>query len=442
MMKRILSLVLVFGLIIVLAVPVSAADDSAWVELLEFTSVNDSGQYIFSFTNSGTMNFTLPQQMRLRRVDILISTPANEHPSAVTVSANSQTFSLTVNKISSELIRVSGYVPNTLYTTLSIQFTKSNSTRTYYQVLSCKVSGIGMQEYQASADVAIENVIYPTGTHIDLVGQTPDSHAALSYTTRINVYDWEKFDELTVWGSVDRGSVDSIRATLGTAGLPMEVNYFQYNDAGSWNEYVFETDPAHDYALESGASMSTPFYGKYLFCITIELSNLDRTSTEPIYIYMTGHYDSMYGAKFNCQYVNGSVYVADTSSMTWYQRFTNFLSDLFGEGKGEESVDALDDSSASISQGTSDIESFEQQQQSTLNSGFSYIQSGISFTSFSTALLFVQKYANMAFSGISKYALVFTLPLFLGLFFYLCSRIPGVTRWKPRSRQPKGGEGP
>lgn len=439
-MKKLYSFVLIFALIIVLAVPVSAADDSAWVELLEFTSVNDSGQYIFSFTNSGTMNFTLPQQMRLRRVDILISTPANEHPSAVTVTANSQTFSLTVNKISSELIRVSGYVPNTLYTTLSIQFTKSISTRSYYQVLSCKVSGIGMQEYQASADVAIENVIYPTGTHIDLVGQTPDLHAALSYTTRINVYDWEKFDQITVWGSVKWGSIDSVRATLGTAGLAMETNFFQFNDAGSWTEIILEHRPAADAYL--GDTMSTPFYGDYLYCITIDLANVDRTSTEPIYIYMTGHYDSMYGATFNCQYVNGSVYVADTSSMTWYQRFTNFLSDLFGEGKGEESVDALDDSSASISQGTSDIESFEQQQQSTLNSGFSFIQAGISFTSFSTALLFVQKYANMAFSGISKYALVFTLPLFLGLFFYLCSRIPGVTRWKPRPRQPKGGEGP
>lgn len=333
LIRKISSVLLAMVLVLVLAVPVLAADDSAWIELLEFTSVNDSGQYIFSFTNSGTINFSLPQQMRLRRVDLLISIPANDLPSAVTVTANSQTFSLTVNKISSELIRVSGYVPNTLYTTLSIHFKKSTSTRSYYQILSCKVSGIGMQEYQASADVAIENVIYPTGTHIDLIGQTPDSHVALSYTTRINVYDWEKFDQLTVWGSVKWGSIDSVRATLATAGLAMETNYFQCNPSGSWSEIMLEHLPYTDTYL--GDTQDTPSYGQYLYCITIDLTNVDRTSTEPIYIYMTGHYDSMYGATFNCQYVNGSVYVADTSSMTWWQRFTSFMTGLFDSSSPE-----------------------------------------------------------------------------------------------------------
>lgn len=328
--RKVCSLLLAVALICVLAVPVMAADDdSAWVELLEFASVNDTGQYVFSFTNVGTMNIPLPQQMRIRKVDMLISIPSGQQPTSVSVTANSQTFTLTVNKIASDLIRVSGYVPNTLYSTLSIKFQKTASTRTYYQILSCKVSGIGMQEYQASADVYIDGVTYSTNQHIDLTGATPDEHAATSYQTRINIYDWEKFDQLSIWGSVDGASIDSIRATLGTAGLPMETNFFQYNDAGSWTEYVFETDPSRDYALESGASMSTPFYGKYLYCITIDLSNVDRTSTEPIYVYMTGHYDTMYGASYNCQYVNGSVFVADTSSMTWWQRFTNFMSGLF-----------------------------------------------------------------------------------------------------------------
>lgn len=341
--RKVCSLLLAVSLIVVLAVPVMAADeDSAWVELLEFSSVNDTGQYIFSFTKSGTMNIPLPQQMRIRKVDMLISTPSGEQPISVSVTANSQTFDLTINKIASDLIRVSGYVPNTLYSTLIVKFQKSTSTRTYYQILSCKVSGMGMQEYQASADVRIENVTYSTNQHIDLTGVTPDEHAATSYQARINVYDWEKFDQLSVWGSVDGASIDSIRATLGTAGLPMETNFYQYNDAGTWTEYVFETDPSHDYALESGASLSTPFYGKYLYCITIDLSNVDRTSTEPIYVYMTGHYDTMYGASYNCQYVNGSVYVADTSSMTWWKRFTSFMTGLF-EGDSQDAEDFQQD---------------------------------------------------------------------------------------------------
>lgn len=340
---KVCSLLLAVLLFIILAVPVSAVeDDSSWVELLEFASVNDSGSYIFSFTNSGTMNFSLPHEMRLRRVDLLIVTPTNEQPTKVSVTANAQTWDLTVHKISNQLIRVSGFVPNTLYTSIGVKFQKASSTRASYQILSFKVSSISVQEFQASADITIDNVTYATNQHIDFIGATPDLHATVDYQTRINVYDWEKFDQLTIWGSVDGATIDSVRATLGTVGLPMEVNYFQYNDLGSWTEYVFETDPAHDYAVEGGASVNTPFYGKYLFCITIDLASVDRTLTEPIYVYMTGLYDTFYGAIYNCQYVNGSVFVADTSSVSWWNRFTAFMTGIL-DAESQEAEDFQED---------------------------------------------------------------------------------------------------
>ena len=115
---------------------------------------------------------------------------------------------------------------------------------------------------------------------------------------------------------------------------------------------------------------------------------------------------------------------------------------LFDSEEGQESIDDLDQGSASISQGTSDIGSFEQSQQSVLDNNFATIQNAVTFTNFAAALVFVQRYANMTFDGISKYAIIFTLPLFLGLFFYLCSRIPGITRWKTPPPRSKGGGSP
>ena len=141
--------------------------------------------------------------------------------------------------------------------------------------------------------------------------------------------------------------------------------------------------------------------------------------------------------------VTGSVNTADTSDVTWWNRFTTFMTDLFG-GDDPGVLDDLGDSSNSISSNTDQIHGFEQSQQAVLDNNFNQIQTAVTFTNFAAALVFVQKYANMTFSGISGYAIVFTLPLFLGLFFYLCSRIPGITRWKtppPRSK-PKGGGKP
>lgn len=134
------------------------------------------------------------------------------------------------------------------------------------------------------------------------------------------------------------------------------------------------------------------------------------------------------------------VYVRETIQLG-FDRVGNWFKEYFGV-KDQDAIDDLSQSSGSISQGASDIHDFEQSQQDTLNTGFATIQSAVTFTNFATALVFVQKYANMTINGISDYTIVFTLPLFLGLFFYLCSRVPGVTRWKSRPPKSKGGGSP
>lgn len=134
------------------------------------------------------------------------------------------------------------------------------------------------------------------------------------------------------------------------------------------------------------------------------------------------------------------VYVRETIQLG-FDRVGNWFKEYFGV-KDQDAIDDLSQGAGSISQGAADIHDFEQSQQDTLNTGFATIQSAITFTSFANALVFVQRYANMTVSGISKYTIVFTLPLFLGLFFYLCSRVPGVTRWKSRPPKSKGGGSP
>lgn len=329
-MKRCLSLFLILGLIVVLAVPVSAAgNESGWIELLEYSSVQSNGENWFTVNGTtGAVSIPIMGEKRLRKVDMLVWNPTGQRFSSASVTAGGRTTTLYVYAIGSNMTRVCGYVPDAWYEVITIDLKKSTTTAQTYEVLSCKVTPVGVQEFVASASVLIGGVTYPTETAIDL-GSYLNEHVATPYTARIDVADWAKYDSLTIWGSVALASIDSMRATLSTSGLPMEVNYFTQNDSGSWTEIVMDVNPSTGGVDNEGVSQETPYYGTYLFCVEIDLSNVDRTILDPLYLYVTGNYHDMYGATFTCMYVNGHVYTADTSAVSWWQRFTAFMHELF-----------------------------------------------------------------------------------------------------------------
>ena len=53
--------------------------------------------------------------------------------------------------------------------------------------------------------------------------------------------------------------------------------------------------------------------------------------------------------------------------------------------------------------------------------------------SFVPALAFIGKYTTAIGNGIKDYIIVFMLPIYLGIFFFVCNRVSGVTHvslWK------------
>lgn len=251
-------------------------------------------------------------------------------------------------------------------------------------------------------------------------------------TVPITVNDITKFDKLHVQFASNYASIASVRVSYGSQTVPFEMNYIDLESNGTWINY-FDN-------INSGYTVDS--FGKCIAGITVDLSGIDRSKNYLLVIYFNGDFASNVGLYVNVSGIEGEVLFADTKDATWWNRFTSFMTGLFGSDKGQESLDDLQQSSSSISQGASDIHAFEQSQQAVLDSGMTTIQNAVSYTSFMAALVFVQKYANMTFDGISQYAIVFTLPLFLGLFFFLCSRIPGITRWKPRPPKSEGGDSP
>lgn len=96
---------------------------------------------------------------------------------------------------------------------------------------------------------------------------------------------------------------------------------------------------------------------------------------------------------------------------------------------GGEAGSDLTDTSGEFSDTAGEIDEFEQSQMDVLDENMEELKKKVDFVDFVPALAFVQKYINLAFDGAKDFSVIFYLPLFLGLFFYICSRVPGVTRF-------------
>lgn len=337
MIKRVLSfLSAVAVLCSCMTVTVRAAESNAsgWIELLEVVSIQDNGENIFRMVSSYTLQIPTPREMRLRRIDMLIRIPTPHPITGASCTVNTTTTTLEVYRIGDNLVRIIGELPDATYETINIKLTRSGTTSQPYEVLSCKVTPLLQQEFVADAEVYLES--YGDSGYYgvpEIINFWRDNSVYYSdsspWMARVHVYDWQKYDSLSVWGSSTGASIESIRASVGTTALDYTCNYI---DVESGESFI-DGDPA---------STVTHDYGKYMFSITIDLSGVDRTLADPLYIYFSGSYDITVLTTFNCQYVNGQIVTADTSNVTWWQKFTSFMSGLFG-GESSDAEDFRDD---------------------------------------------------------------------------------------------------
>lgn len=310
-MKRFFALFLCFVLIFVLAVPASAANESGWVELLEEITIQPDGENIFRMGSSYTLKIPTPREMRIRRIDMLIRVPSPHPITSASCTVNSTVKLLEVYRIGDNLVRIIGELPDATYETINISLKRSGTSSQPYEVLSCKVTPLLQQEFVADAEVYLESYgdsgYYSVPEIIyfwrDGSGYYSDSSP---WMARVHVYDWQKFDSLSVWGSANGASIESIRASVGTTALDYTCNFI---DVESGESFI-DGDPAASVVHE---------FGKYMFNLTIDLSNVDRTNPDPLYVYFSGSYDITVLTTFNCQYVNGSVTTADTTNAGWKQ---------------------------------------------------------------------------------------------------------------------------
>ena len=322
-MKRFLCLLLVLVLVFSCVLTVSANQDGNWLQVLGYSTVNDSGSNYFVVNKTATISLKLPSRTYGVWVDMLVNTSDMDITSVDSIWSGSYT-PLTVSKISDGLHRVYGRLSYHTYTSLSFRFKCSGTG--YFELLSCKLSSISESVLYADAFMdltymnwngsTLENNssrLKPASTfYCDPYGEG----AAAPWQACVQISDWQNYDTLTVWGSVDLASLGSVRATLGNIALPVTMNFIDVTTG----EYA-----------EAPDLMYPDYYGKYLYSIKVDTSELNPALSSQfprLLVYMTGKYWDKSGMIMGFQYVTGDLAVADTTEASWWTWAKNMLSSV------------------------------------------------------------------------------------------------------------------
>lgn len=366
-MKKIMCLLLAVALVVVLAVPVSAAEESVWIELLESSTVNDSGNNLLTVSSaSTTFRIKTPQYMRCTKIDLVLTHPSGQSPSALYVRYNGVLYQLTKLAIDSTTTRFYGAnIPDTLYADVVFQLDRNSTTQVTYQVVTCKVTALVSGSVDANGFLRRyysdpNPLTLPNKFEVAGDGSTGTYQYLL---VPVIITDWRKFDTVTLYGSGSTMAISSFRASIGNIGLPYEINYMQAiptgfdSEGGLSYEYISSTETNY-YSLDelpdelsredgfgTGETWDTStvvYGGSVLYTVTIDLSGIDRTLIGDLNCMFTAIASPGLGYAFNVQDASGTVSVADTSGASWWSRFTTFMRDLFG-GDTEKADQFQDD---------------------------------------------------------------------------------------------------
>lgn len=360
---RLLALALACAVSITALLPVTATateSDGTWIELLETATVDDSGNNLLTVSSTtATFRIKTPQYMRCTKVDLVITHPSGHAPTALYVRYNGSLYRLAKLAIDATTTRFYGAnIPDTLYADLVFRLDRGSSTQVTYQVVTCKVSPLVTNSINASGvlkrNISDSNPL--TLPNSFTVAGDGSSGTYQYLLVPVLIYDWRKFDSITLYGSASTMALSSFRASIGNKGLPYEISYMQAiptgfdSEGGMSYEYVSSTETNYynlddlpdEVSREDGFAAgetwdtSTIVYGgSVLFTVTIDLSGIDRSTTGDMSCFFTGIVSPGLGYGFNVQNASGTITLADTTDASWWSRFAAFMRDLFDRDDAE-----------------------------------------------------------------------------------------------------------
>lgn len=363
------------------AVPgVSAAEATGgWYEVLEETYVSGSDNFIAINGTETTVKVDIEPYRMLAKIDMLICY-GSYLPTSVSVRYNGNYTQLNVVNLGNCICRVYGNIPYGKYEDIYIRFVKNGTAQCTYEVLSLKVSSLLVTDFQAQGKLYRSYsdpspLTLPNNFSVAAV----DSDYQYEYKLiPVRITDWQKYDTVTLFGSISTMALNSFRASIGNKGLPYTITYMESiptsteSGGGFSYDYVSSTETNYydapgtpdEFSTEDGFAAgeswntSTVVYGgSVLFTITIDLTGVDRTLSGNLECFFTCICSPWLGYSFNVQNCTGSVITADTSTVNWWTKFTTFMQNLFSpdtsdsdqfQGEAQEKVDQMEEANQAL----------------------------------------------------------------------------------------------
>lgn len=488
MMKKLIrSTALILALALIFVVPVSADDfdNASYIELLDYTTLLNGLNSLVVPTHKSVV-VHVPQYEVYTYYELIY-----RGPSGVTLSIDNQ--KLTTVSIGNGLFRAYGNATTANNFTLGLDY--SGTSPVSINFYSIRASNVSREHYKEIGYVQVgssKSYMTSSSSYVTYTFPAIDDHFSYSFHANFSVDHgiWQKYDYLDFYVCTWVSDVNSITVSHNGQYVPFTKLEMLSSDSYVHSWFVVRMDlrgldrtslvapvlkisgiqaaDGKDYVeLRSvvgyiDTNTLSPF--SYWFNrinnafatlqqrqdamhqdqLEFYVDNLDALSTMrdnlisaigSLNTTLASFWSEMSSrlALFQSSMEN-QIHGFRSSMESWFSNVSSKLDQLIGSTtEGDE----LSEGAADLEDQVSDIQDFEQSQQEILDNSMPEIQQSVSITSFTAALAFVQRYINATWLGIEDFTIIYTLPIFVGLFFFICGRLPGVTRWN--SRPPKGG---
>lgn len=399
--------------------PASAATESTMYDLLDYSTLDDTGSNYVVFNNSSTVFYSVPNRSVIRYVDMTISMVGAV--SEVSVGPNPNLLvPLTVEHIDGYLYRVYGSISSLTFSSFCINFDSGSSSNSWYTIHSIKVSTSEVSPVRSLGSLWVydsvggsSSVSMSSPTDEPEIYLSQDTGATVSYADfacSVSLSEWKKFDYLDVLLYLDVEHINSIFAKHGSISLDCDISYL--TPADQINTY-------------------------YWVMVHVDLSSADRSSSVVPTIELTGtYYNQVNYNKIRLKSITGLVSIPDPSPLLsyWYN-LRSFLSTNFNTLFAKiDLAFGLDDNSASSAQQTQEEINVSVNNQlvgavEDWNTHIEVVETGydLAFTKTTPALDWIASLANGIYSGLGWFGRLYLLIGLVSVFMLVLSK-SGLSR--------------
>lgn len=225
-MKRVICILVTFAVLIsCMIVSVSAAEDnySPTINVLDFSTANDSGNNMVLLNPGSYASFALPSTYTVYYVEALVRFTSGNIPSNAYVNVGGINYRLYMAQVSGNTYRIYGNLAKTdAFLRFNFDFTSSENVIFFDVRCSIGADAYEIDGYLEINSVDLYDTIHyvPTDT-INYRGWTPSVNETFSlygWTT-----EWRKFDYLDFIFLVDAGPIQSVSCDIDGMNVPITV---------------------------------------------------------------------------------------------------------------------------------------------------------------------------------------------------------------------------